>query len=82
MPWRVTRRPPTHPVLTNAGDARADHVRVFTLPAPRAGHRERFGSVHPGEAIEICLCGLDLDSTVVTVAWFQRGGEYVWRFVL
>ena len=36
----------------------------------------------PGESAELCLCALDPDDCIVTVAWFRPhdGREYVWRY--
>lgn len=80
VPWRVDRTLGTHPLVTNDGDEPADFVRVF------AGHgsTDHWGQLLPGETAELCLCEADLDTVVVTLAWFRpsTGVEYVWRFVL
>lgn len=38
----------------------------------------------PGETAEMCLCDIDADTAVVTLAWFRPddGAEHPWRFVL
>lgn len=83
VPWRVDRVIDTHPLLTNAGAEPVEHVRTFGSHGTSAT-TERLGRVLPGETIDLCLCGTDLDSAVMTVCWFRpsTGVEYAWRFVM
>lgn len=82
VPWVVTRTDRTHPVITNAGLEPVDFVKVLRSDAP-ADLVELWGQMLPAEAIEMCLCGSNLDEVVITIAWFRQhdGLEYVWRFV-
>ncbi len=84
VPWRVDRATPSHPIVTNASTSPLDFVRVFIESGRERGETELWGRMLPGESAEVCLCGIDPDDTVVTLAWFRRenGLEYVWRFVV
>jgi hypothetical protein len=80
VPWVIQRNDPRHPVVTNGSAESADFVRVFLGDSE---HTLLWGQVLPAEDIELCLCAVDLDDAVVTLAWFRPtdGLEYVWRFV-
>lgn len=83
VPWRVDRIYGSHPLVTNVSDEPLDFVRVFV----RAGNdavTSHWGQLVPGETAELCLCDVDTDDTIVTLAWFRpaTGVEYVWRFVV
>lgn len=80
VPWRVHRVSESHPLVVNAGDESVDAVRVFRLD----GTTERWGRLLPGETVDLCLCGADLDDVVLTVCWLRpsTGIEYAWRFVM
>lgn len=84
VPWQVCRDDDAHPVITNDSAEAVDFVRVFCDDDRDADHTQLWGQVLPAEQIELCLCGADLDDTVVTLAWFRPsdGLEYVWRFVM
>lgn len=83
VPWRVDRADARHPLITNAGAAALDFVRVF-LDLGRAAATEHWGQMLPGDAAELCLCDADPDAAVITLAWFrpEDGDEYLWRFVM
>lgn len=82
VPWRVDRIYDRHPLITNAGVAAVDFVRVFTDDATSV--TEHWGQMPPGDTAELCLCDADPDTTIVTIAWFRPddGEEYLWRFVM
>ncbi|QTV79800.1 hypothetical protein KAE78_00565 [Microbacterium sp. NIBRBAC000506063] len=84
VPWRVDRGDEAHPIVHNDGAEPADFVRVTYDDARCVGDTDLLGQLAPGESFELCLCGADLDSIVVAVAWFRPsdGLEYVWRFVV
>lgn len=83
VPWRVDRIYDRHPLVTNAGAAALDFVRVFAAHGT-VSTTEHWGQMPPGDTAEMCLCDADPDDTVVTIAWFRPddGEEYVWRFVM
>lgn len=83
VPWRVDRIYDGHPLVTNAGPAALDFVRVF-VDRGVASTTEHWGQMTPGDTAELCLCDADPESAVVTLAWFRPddGEEYLWRFVL
>lgn len=85
VPWRVDRIDGRHPLITNAGSAALDFVRVF-IHHGVAATTEHWGQMPPGDAAEVCLCDADADAdtAVVTLAWFRPddGEEYLWRFVV
>lgn len=80
VPWHIDRISETHPVITNRGPGAAEFVRTFGSD----GSTRRWGRLEPGETIDLCLCGTDLDDVVMTLCWFRAdtGVEYVWRFVM
>lgn len=80
VPWSVDRTDETHPVVTNRSGEPADFVRMFRSD----GASEHWGQVLPGEELELCLCGADLDAVAVTIAWYRwrTDEEYCWRFVV
>lgn len=82
VPWRVDRVYGTHPLVTNVGDTTLDLVRVL-IDAPGVFETDLWGTLDPGETVEMCLCDVPEDA-VITVAWFRPtdGAEYVWRFVM
>lgn len=84
VPWRVTRGDPRHPVLSNASRRVLDTARGFVTDRSGSARTDQFGTLRPGDAIELCLCGADTASAVVTIAWYRPGtdDEYLWRFVL
>ena len=84
VPWRVDRIHESHPLVTNASDTALDFVRVFIDTARTPAMTESWGQMMPGETAELCLCEVDPDNAVVTVAWFlpDTGTEYIWRFVM
>lgn len=87
VPWRVERLHDSHSLVTNAGATPLDVVRVFVQVGAAPGGSGRiethlWGGMMPGESAELCLCALDPEDCVVTVAWFRPrdGREYVWRY--
>lgn len=84
VPWHIRRRDPRHPVIQNAGPDDVDAVRGFVGDRHGRARTDPWGRLRPGDAIELCLCGAHLPSTIVTLAWFRPGTtqEYLWRFVL
>ncbi|WP_375383926.1 hypothetical protein [uncultured Microbacterium sp.] len=84
VPWRIDRGYETHPLVTNASDAAVDFVRVFVDGERVTVQTQLWGQMLPGETAELCLCDLDRDDVMVTLAWFrpETGVEYVWRFVM
>ncbi|GAA5150917.1 hypothetical protein GCM10025768_16630 [Microbacterium pseudoresistens] len=70
-------------MLTN-GARPLDFVRVFTGEGVGPARTRLWGRVRAGEQLEICLCDVDRDDVVLTIAWFRPGDglEYVWRFVV
>lgn len=84
VPWRVDRVYGTHPLVANVSDTALDFVRVFVDGERVTVATQLWGQMLPGETAELCLCDLDQDDVVVTLAWFrpETGIEYVWRFVL
>lgn len=84
VPWRVSRRDPRHPVLTNVGQATLDTVRCFVGDRHGRARTDPWGAVRPGGSVQLCLCGADAASAIVTIAWYRPGTdeEYLWRFVL
>lgn len=83
VPWLIRRDDPAHPVVINHSREVADFVRVFREDDAESERTQLWGQVLPSEDIELCLCAVDLDEVVVTIAWFRPndGLEYVWRFV-
>ncbi|MET0811516.1 MAG: hypothetical protein ABWY03_00585 [Microbacterium sp.] len=83
VPWHVDRADPRHPVVVNSGLDPADFVRLL-VDGPDIAVTEHWGQLLPAETIELCLCDVDTDDLVVTLAWFRptTGEEYCWRFVL
>ncbi|KAA9110293.1 hypothetical protein [Microbacterium rhizomatis] len=84
VPWRVHHVYEKHPLITNVSAAATDFVRVFIDGAHVTVDTQLWGQMLPGETAELCLCDLDLEDVVVTIAWFrpETGVEYLWRFVL
>lgn len=84
VPWRVSRADPRHPVVTNVGQDSLDTVRGFVGDRRGNARTDPWGSLRPGDAIQLCLCRADLSSTIVTLAWYRPGTdeEFLWRFVL
>lgn len=84
VPWSVDRRDRAHPVVANLGPSTVDFVRVFASAGIGPERTQFWGRVGPGEQLEVCLCDVDLDDAVLTLAWFRPddGIEYVWRFVV
>lgn len=84
VPWRVDRAYGTHPLVTNVSGSAVDFVRVFVDGERVTVATQLWGQMLPGETAELCLCDLDQDDAVVTLAWFrpETGVEYLWRFVL
>ena len=87
VPWHVERLHDSHSLVPNAGATPLDVVRVFVhIGADHGGggrvETHLWGGMMPGESAELCLCALDPDDCVVTVAWFRPhdGREYVWRY--
>ncbi|MFD5226852.1 hypothetical protein ACFWHT_14645 [Microbacterium sp. NPDC058342] len=83
VPWVVTRRDHTHPIVMNAGREPVDFVKVMRGDAVGGELVDLWGQVLPGETVEICLCDSGDEELVLTIAWFRQhdGLEYVWRFV-
>lgn len=83
VPWSIDRRDRKHPVICNDG-TEIRFVRLFWGGCAEPGRTQLWGRVGPGERREVCLCGTDVDDTVITLAWFrpEDGLEYVWRFVV
>jgi len=83
VPWVVERVFDSHALVTNEDDVAAELVRVFTHSRIAEPVTEHWGRMLPGETLELCLCELDPDEAVVTIAWFRPddGAEYIWRFV-
>ena len=83
VPWRVDQVYDRHPLVTNAGAVPLDFVRVF-IDFGAASTTEHWGQMPPGDTAELCLCDVDPEQTVVSIAWFRPddGGEYLWRFVM
>lgn len=83
-PWRVAREDPRHPVVTNVGDEPVVVVRAFVSDRDGCARTDHWGTLSPGDAVELCLCEAHLPSTLVTLAWYRPGtdDEYLWRFVL
>lgn len=75
-------------VFVHVGAARSGAARSAVEPSgPTRRDASRveshlWGYMTPGESVELCLCALDPDDCVVTLAWFRPddGHEYVWRF--
>ncbi|MGO1770400.1 MAG: hypothetical protein ACTHZX_10630 [Microbacterium sp.] len=85
VPWRVVRHDPRHPVIQNAGADDVETVRGFVGDRHGNARTDPWGRLRPGDAIELCLCGAHLPSTIVTLAWYRSRAiqeEYLWRFVL
>lgn len=82
VPWDVDRADTAHPIVRHRGRDTADAVRVFLGDDLARTRTERWGRVRPGDALRLCLCDVDLSSVVVTVAWYDRHEEYLWRFVV
>lgn len=84
VPWRVRRADPDHPVIANLSAEPADFVRVFVDGDTPDERTELWGQLAPGEGVELCLCAVDPDNAVVSIAWFRPsdGIEYLWRFVV
>lgn len=84
VPWRVRRADREHPVIANLGAEPADFVRVFVEDDSPDERTELWGQVAPGEGVELCLCTVNLDEAVITIAWFRPsdGVEYLWRLVV
>jgi hypothetical protein len=84
MPWSVDRIFDTHPLVTNAGAAPVDFVRVLTWSPEVGVSTEHWGQMLPGESVELCLCASDVAQATVTLAWFRQddGMEYLWRFTM
>jgi len=84
LPWRVDRVYETHPLVTNTGGTALDFVRVFVDAPSSPARTELWGQMLPGETAEVCLCDVDPDDALVTLAWFrpETGVEYLWRFVV
>lgn len=82
VPWVVDRADPAHPIVRHHGEGIADAVRVFLGDELARTRTERWGRVAPGEALRLCLCDVDRSSAIVTLAWFDRDEEYLWRFVV
>ncbi|MBU4464587.1 MAG: hypothetical protein KKH75_01945 [Actinobacteria bacterium] len=84
VPWCIDRADQKHPLVTNGGATAADFVRVFIDSSRFAPETALWGQMLPGESSEVCLCDLDPEDAVVTVAWFapDSGIEYVWRFTI
>lgn len=80
VPWRVDRTDRTHPRVLNASETSVEFVRVFRTDSTT----EHWGTLERGEAVEVCLCGTDLDEVVITLCWFRSSTaeEYAWRFVM
>ena len=80
VPWRVERVSDSHPLVVNSGSEPAEAVRVFRSD----GSTAHWGSLAPGETLDVCVCDADLDTVIVTLCWFRRstGVEYAWRFVM
>ncbi|WP_040569100.1 hypothetical protein [Microbacterium yannicii] len=83
VPWRVDGIYDRHPLVTNAGSAPLDFVRVF-IDLGRASATEHWGQMPAGDTAEICLCDADPGESIVTIAWFrpEDGEEYLWRFAM
>lgn len=83
VPWHIDRRDGAHPVVVNAGIEPLDFVRVL-FDGPGVVATEHAGRLLPAASFELCLCDVDPDDLVVTLAWFRTrtGEEYCWRFVL
>jgi hypothetical protein len=83
VPWRVVRDEPRHPIVINDSTDPADFVRVFTDATDQDDRTQLWGRVLPADHIRVCLCDTDLDSAIVTLAWYRPsdGLEYLWRFV-
>jgi len=84
VPWNVVRTDPAHPIIVNDAADAADFVRVFRDDGQAIEPSQLWGQVLPSERIELCLCAVDIDEVVITLAWFRQtdGLEYVWRFVV
>lgn len=84
VPWHVDRAARPHPVVTNASASALDFVRVFVDDSRWRVETSLWGQMLPGESSDVCLCELDPDDAIVTLAWFRpdNGLEYVWRFVV
>lgn len=83
VPWRVDQVYDRHPLVTNAGPAAVDFVRVF-IDLGIGSTTEHWGQMPPGDTAELCLCDADPDDASVTIAWFRPddGEEYLWKFVM
>lgn len=84
VPWGVDRSGGAHALIANESTVALDFVRVFLDVDGVSVGTQLWGQMLPGEKSELCLCDVDLDRVVVTLAWFrpENGLEYVWRFVL
>lgn len=82
VPWRVERLHESHTLVTNASHTPLDIVRVFVQIGSTRTETHMWGFITPGESAELCLCAIEPDDCVVTVAWFRPddGREYVWRY--
>lgn len=80
IPWRIERISDTHATVINRSGEPVEFVRVFGSDDTTL----RWGRLLPGDAIDLCLCDLDLDEAVVTLCWFRPASqiEYIWRFVM
>ncbi|MDO8383660.1 MAG: hypothetical protein Q7T17_11875 [Microbacterium sp.] len=69
------------PARPGAVHGSIDHVGPRLPRTPRV-ETHLWGLMTPGESVELCLCALDPDDCLVTLAWFRPddGREYVWRF--
>lgn len=83
VPWDIDRRDRTHPVVTNLG-GEVHFARVFSRTSRDPERMRLWGRVRPGDQLEVCLCDVDPDDVVVTLAWHrpEDGLEYIWRFVV
>lgn len=84
VPWHVVRDDRAHPSVVNSGRDPVDFVRVFHHDSEHQVVTDLWGQMLPGERVDLCLCDVDLDDVVVTLAWFRQsdGLEYIWRFVV
>jgi hypothetical protein len=83
VPWRVDRVYDRHPLVTNAGPAAVDLVRVL-IDHGSGSATEHWGRMPAGDTAELCLCDADPGDTTVTIAWVrpENGVEYLWNFAM
>lgn len=84
LPWHVNRDDPHHPIVSYTGTGEARAVRLFVRDACACDATIRLGRVTRGERGRVCLCGVDIESALMSLAWIDGSGgdEYLWRFTV